>query len=362
MVERVKLVHRGETLQPLPEAEAEVRTLGQLYGATQSKVYVGANASEEQAKSEAGQYQILHFATHGILNDRSPMYSHLLLAQSESQRVNRSMSQRDSRSLTHLPFDSLTQMEDGLLEAWEIMNLDLKAQLEPIRKTLVILSAAKNLVVEMLHAVQHDGFSDRLLVVLSACQTARGRVGAGEGVIGLTWAVFVAGCPATVVSQWKVPSHSTTELMLEFHRQLQSKIQNPKSKIGAAEALRQAMLKMLRRKDDYRQPFHWAGFVVVGRWRIVGAKHFECCSMNNTQNASPLQKRHIFRGGNRHGQHRHCGRWVYGDDSLLRDVGQRRGAQGEGREVGGDLHAGREEVGGRLVEHSGQLRSARRRQ
>jgi hypothetical protein len=35
--------------------------------------------------------------------------------------------------------------------------------LEPIRKTLVILSAAKNLVVEMLHAVQHDGFSDRLL-------------------------------------------------------------------------------------------------------------------------------------------------------------------------------------------------------
>jgi hypothetical protein len=39
--------------------------------------------------------------------------------------------------------------------------------LEPIRKTLVILSGAKNLVVEMLHAVQHDGFSDRLLAVVS---------------------------------------------------------------------------------------------------------------------------------------------------------------------------------------------------
>ena len=44
-----------------------------------------------------------------------------------------------------------------------------------------------------------------------------------EGVIGLTWALFVAGSPTTVVSQWKVESASTTALMLEFHRNLQSK-------------------------------------------------------------------------------------------------------------------------------------------
>ena len=74
--------------------------------------------------------------------------------------------------------------EDGLLEAWELMNMDLRAD----------------------------------LVVLSACETARGRVGAGEGVIGLSWALFVAGSPTTVVSQWKVASASTAQLMLEFQR------------------------------------------------------------------------------------------------------------------------------------------------
>jgi len=93
------------------------------------------------------------------------MYSHLVLAQGAERG-----------------------QEDGLLEAWELMNLDLRAE----------------------------------LVVLSACETARGRVGAGEGMIGLTWALFVAGAPAVVVSQWSVESASTTELMIEFHRLLTS--------------------------------------------------------------------------------------------------------------------------------------------
>lgn len=54
------------------------------------------------------------------------------------------------------------------------------------------------------------------LVVLSACETARGHVGEGEGMIGLTWAFFAAGVPTTVASQWKVASESTTKLMLAF--------------------------------------------------------------------------------------------------------------------------------------------------
>jgi hypothetical protein len=64
--------------------------------------------------------------------------------------------------------------EDGLLEAREIMDLDLHAD----------------------------------LAVLSACESGRGHLGAGEGIIGLTWAFFVAGCPATVASQWKVESRA----------------------------------------------------------------------------------------------------------------------------------------------------------
>jgi CHAT domain-containing protein len=97
--------------------------------------------------------------------------------------------------------------EEGLLEVWEIMQMDLQAD----------------------------------LAVLSACETARGRIGAGEEVIGLSWALFVAGCPTTVVSQWKVESSSTTDLMLAFHANL-------KSGATKSEALRQAAMKLMTNK------------------------------------------------------------------------------------------------------------------
>jgi CHAT domain-containing protein/Tfp pilus assembly protein PilF len=206
-VARAKSVLMDEKLDPLPEAERQVNTLKQIYGAAKSKIYIGAEAREERAKAEAGAYRILHLATHGVMNDSSPMYSRVLLAQTEGGAN-----------------------EDGLLEAWEIMKMDLRAD----------------------------------LAVLSACETARGRVGAGEGMIGLSWALFVAGCPTTVVSQWKVESASTTELVVEFHRQLKSQMANPPGGFSAARALREAALK-LRRKGAYRHPFYWAGFVVAGK-------------------------------------------------------------------------------------------------
>jgi CHAT domain-containing protein len=102
------------------------------------------------------------------------------------------------------------------------------------------------------------------LAVLSACETARGRVGAGEGMIGLSWALFVAGCPTAVVSHWKVESASTTELMLEFHRQLKSQMASAAGDFSSARALREAALK-LQRMSAYRHPFYWAGFVVAGK-------------------------------------------------------------------------------------------------
>src|SRR5204862_7741137 len=98
-----------------------------LYGAEQRTIYVGAEAGEDLVKKEAGHAAILHFATHGTLNDAAPMYSHLVLAQGNAN-------------------------EDGLLEAWEIMQLELHAD----------------------------------MAILSACETARGRYSAGEGMIGLT--------------------------------------------------------------------------------------------------------------------------------------------------------------------------------
>jgi CHAT domain-containing protein len=205
-IERARMALRDEKLDPLPEAEEEVKALGVLYGPS-SKVYIGAEAREDRAKAQAGQMRVLHFATHGTLNNAAPMYSHLTLAQGDKN-------------------------EDGLLEAWELMELDLKAD----------------------------------LVVLSACETARGRFGAGEGMIGLTWALFVAGVPSTVVSQWQVESASTRDLMINFHRGLSSQAGVGKTKATKSEALRQAALKVLKNPET-SHPFYWAGFVLVGDGR-----------------------------------------------------------------------------------------------
>jgi CHAT domain-containing protein len=205
LIERVKFATRSDELSELPEAEREVKRLAELYSNARSRIYTGAEALEERAKAEAGKYRIIHLATHGVLDDTSPMYSYLVLSQANSST------------------------EDGLLEAWEIMNINLRAD----------------------------------LVVLSACETARGRIGAGEGVIGLTWALFVAGAPTTLVSQWKVESASTAQLMLAFHTNYKAELTAQKTKPSEAEALRQAVLK-LQQDERYRHPFYWAGFVVVG--------------------------------------------------------------------------------------------------
>ena len=195
---------RDGKLDPLPEAEQEVKALRQLYGMSRSKVYVGAEAREDRVKSEAGQASILHLATHGTLNNASPMYSHLALAGGGAG-------------------------EDGLLEAWELMRLDLHAD----------------------------------LAVLSACETARGHVGAGEGVIGLSWAMFIAGVPTTVVSQWKVESAGTRDLMVNFHRALLAAPGAAQQRPTKAEALRQAALRVMKNPST-SHPFYWGGFVLVG--------------------------------------------------------------------------------------------------
>jgi CHAT domain-containing protein/tetratricopeptide (TPR) repeat protein len=189
---------RDGALGPLPDAAAEVRAIERFY-APGSSVYVGADASETRIKAEARRHRVLHFAAHGILNDASPLYSQLVLAR-----------------------PGAAEADDGLLEAWEIMELSLPAD----------------------------------LAVLSACETGRGRVSQGEGLVGLSWAFSVAGCPTTIVSQWKVDSRSTSRLMRRFHRDLADG--RP-----TADALRAAALAV---KADplYAHPFYWAGFVVMG--------------------------------------------------------------------------------------------------
>jgi CHAT domain-containing protein len=101
------------------------------------------------------------------------------------------------------------------------------------------------------------------LAVLSACETARGRIGAGEGMIGLSWAMFIAGVPSIVVSQWKVESAGTRDLMVNFHRALMTDKGIRKTRVTKVEALRQAALKVMKTSGT-EHPFYWAGFILVG--------------------------------------------------------------------------------------------------
>jgi CHAT domain-containing protein len=180
----------------LPAARREVDGLRQLYGSAGVRVYGATEADEEHIKREAPNYRLLHLAAHGVFENRNPMNSYLLLAKAGKP-------------------------EGGVMEAREMMDLDLHAD----------------------------------LVVLSGCETGRGKAGRSEGLIGMSWALFIAGSPAILASQWKVESASTTELMLEFHRNLR--------KASEAKALQQAALRVMK-NPEYRHPFYWSGFVLMG--------------------------------------------------------------------------------------------------
>jgi CHAT domain-containing protein/Tfp pilus assembly protein PilF len=186
----------------IPEAARQVREIERLYGAQSSRVLTGEEATEASLKAEAGKYRVLHLASHAILDDANPMYSHALLAKSGS--------------------------EDGVLEARELMALDLRAE----------------------------------VLVLSACETARGLAPAGEGINGMLWAAFVAGAPATVASLWRVESSSTAELMIGFHRHwLEARRSGTPFAKAASLA---AAARQLIASATYAHPFYWAAFSVVG--------------------------------------------------------------------------------------------------
>ena len=186
----------------VPEAERQVREIEKLYGAQQSRVLIGEDASLARLKAESPNYRVLHLASHAILDSTNPMYSHLLLAR--------------------------TTDDAGWLEARELMQFNLNAG----------------------------------LLVLSACETARGQATGGEGINGMLWAALVAGAPSTVASMWRVEASSTSDLMIAFHRNwLEARRAN---RSGAkAEAMQKAALSLIA-TGKYSHPFYWAGFVLVG--------------------------------------------------------------------------------------------------
>lgn len=195
---------RNEELCPLPEAETEVASVAKTVASAHSRVFIGREATEKKFRAMAATYGTIHLATHGVIDNRHPLYSHLLLTKTEGDLEN-----------------------DGLLEAREIMNMNLKAD----------------------------------LAVLSACETANGRIAPGEGVMGMSWAFFIAGARSMLVSQWKVNSASTSQLMVNFYQSLEAN--RRVSKANRPDALRDAARKSMK-NSSFRHPFYWAGFVMIG--------------------------------------------------------------------------------------------------
>ena len=193
----------NEDLHPIPEAEGEVVAVANTVGTPRKRVLVGPQADEKTFKSLAPQYATIHLATHGVLDNKDPLNSYLLLTRTDGDAEN-----------------------DGLLRAREIIDMHLDAD----------------------------------LAVLSACETGNGRISPGEGVIGMSWAFFVAGARSVVVSQWRVNSGSTSQLMKNFYRALAT--QNERNSRNKSQALREASLLLLKDRR-YRHPFYWAGFVLV---------------------------------------------------------------------------------------------------
>jgi len=188
----------------LPEAETEVRAIAKLFSSRRNRILTGTAASEQSFKNIAQDFTNIHFATHGLIDNKQPLHSHLLLARTNDQPDN-----------------------DGRLEAREIIDLKLNAD----------------------------------LAVLSGCDTANGQVSAGEGIIGMSWAFFVAGARSMIASQWPVQSASTSLLMQDFYSELQSSSKT--SNQTRAQALRIASLRLMKNRN-YKHPFYWAPFMLVG--------------------------------------------------------------------------------------------------
>lgn len=96
------------------------------------------------------------------------------------------------------------------------------------------------------------------LAVLSACQTGLGKVSKGEGVIGLSRALVYAGVQNLIVSFWRVSDQSTMQLMHYFYEHLQS---HPEASFRSSL---QAAKHKLKRAGEYRAPYYWAPFVLIG--------------------------------------------------------------------------------------------------
>ena len=185
-----------QQLNPLPGAEQEAIAIAPLL---QTKALIGNQGRKAAIVQQMPSARIIHFATHGLLDDFQGLGVPGAIA---------------------LAPDGTGKDNDGLLTANDILDLKLTAD----------------------------------LVVLSACDTGRGKI-TGDSVIGLSRSFFSAGVPSLIVSLWSVPDAPTAQLMTEFYTNWRDR------KLDKAQALRQAMLTTLK---THPNPRDWAAFTLIG--------------------------------------------------------------------------------------------------
>jgi CHAT domain-containing protein len=184
-----------KTLSPLPGSETEAIAIAQQLN---TQAITGTNARKDVVMQKMQNAGIIHLATHGLLDSFKG----------------------DTPGAIALAPNGNRDRNDGLLTSGEIFDLKLNAD----------------------------------LVVLSACDTGRGDI-TGDGVIGLSRSLFVAGVPSVIVSLWKVPDEPTALLMAEFYKNWKDR------KLDKAQALRQAMLTTRKKNPN---PRDWAAFTLIG--------------------------------------------------------------------------------------------------
>ena len=94
------------------------------------------------------------------------------------------------------------------------------------------------------------------LLVLSACQTAKGDEFATLGIAGVA---VRAGARSILASLWSVDDEATTKLMTYFYQEL------AKADVSKAEAIRRAQIRMSQ-QEIYTHPYFWSAFILVGNW------------------------------------------------------------------------------------------------
>ena len=205
--ERFRFVESLGSLQRLAASRDESETIIKTIGASEVENYTGFAATRENLLNlKTDEYKILHFATHGYVNEDRPELSGIVLSR----------------------YDQTGRKLNEFFRIQDIYAMNLNAD----------------------------------LVVLSACETGVGKEFKGEGLMSLNNAFLQTGAKTVMASLWKVEDGATLELMKHFYGALADEGLTP------SESLRRAQIK-LRQNPQYKSPFYWAAFTIHGDFRSV---------------------------------------------------------------------------------------------